>query len=328
MASKIIAVVGATGNQGSSVVKTFVALPNWHVRAITRNTSSGKAKELAALGAELVQADLSDVQSLSRAFQGAHAVFVLTDFWATYATAKQDKDGDVSSQLGYEREVQHSKNAANAATGISTLERFVYSALGPMKEASGGKYAHSYHWESKAAAVNYIEKEQPELAKKTSFIYPGAYSTNAFLLPKRNPESGEYSMVLPGPATMEMPIIDAPGSTGLFVRALIEDEKPGVKLMAYDSLMTMGEVLATWSRVSGTEAKFVQMTLQGMHEATGMPLEVLDGAAFLGEYHYMAGLENVIEPHQLKQKVVTPSYEEFLKTQSRDYLLGGEYPQM
>lgn len=327
MSSKTIAVIGATGNQGFSVAETFLSLPNWQVRAITRNTSSKKAQELAAAGAEVVQADLADVDSLSRAFEGVHAIFVLTDFWATYVSSLMDKESrDVSSQQGYDTEVMHSMNAAIAASRTTTLENFIYSALGPMKAASGGKYPHSYHWESKAAAVDYIQNQQPWLAKKTSYIYLGAYNTNAFLLPKLNAKSGEYEMVMPAPKETRFPIIDASKSTGLFVQALIEGEKPGVKLLAYDSYITMDEALKIWEKAAGKQAKYVQLTLQAMQEATGVPMEVLDGAAFIGEFGYTAGLDDVIEPHQLKMKVETPAYEEFLKTRDSEYLLEAKYP--
>lgn len=328
--SQIIAVVGATGNQGSSVVKTFVDLPGWKVRAITRNPNSDKAKELVSLGAEAVQADLSDVESLYRAFQGATAIFVNTDFWATYvASLGAGKNNEESAKLAYETELQYSKNAAIAAARIDTVAKYVYSALGPMKRASGGKYS-SYHWEGKADAVDYIEQEQLELAKKTSFIYLGAYNTNAFLLPKLNPKTEEYEVALPSPKETSFPVIDAAKSTGPFVRALVEDEQPGIKLLAYDpdSYLTAGETLAIWSRASGKEAKFVEFTLEAMHEATKVPLEILCGATYIYEFGYTAGLDNVIEPHQLKNKVQTPSYEEWLKTKGEAYLFSGKYPRV
>ena len=47
---KIIVVVGATGNQGGSVVNTFLGLPAWQVRGITRNASSEAAKKLKEKG--------------------------------------------------------------------------------------------------------------------------------------------------------------------------------------------------------------------------------------------------------------------------------------
>jgi uncharacterized protein YbjT (DUF2867 family) len=51
------------------------------VRAITRNTGSDKATGLAQLGAELVEADLDDVESMKRAFRGAYGAYCVTNFW-------------------------------------------------------------------------------------------------------------------------------------------------------------------------------------------------------------------------------------------------------
>jgi len=71
---KIIAVVGATGAQGGGLVRAILKDGSgaYGVRALTRDTSSDKAKELASLGAKLVPADVDDAASLERAFSGAH----------------------------------------------------------------------------------------------------------------------------------------------------------------------------------------------------------------------------------------------------------------
>lgn len=59
--SKIIAVIGATGAQGMAVVQDLLAPSKvgstspWRVRALTRNANHPRAKELEALGVELVQ---------------------------------------------------------------------------------------------------------------------------------------------------------------------------------------------------------------------------------------------------------------------------------
>ncbi|RYC64164.1 hypothetical protein CHU98_g2020 [Xylaria longipes] len=319
---KIIAVIGATGNQGSSVARTFSSLPNWHVRAITRQPTSEKATQLANLGCEVVQADLMDVASLSRAFEGAHAIFLNTDFWAVFrASALTGDDPEKSSKLGYENEVLHGKNAVQAAAGVPTLERLVYSALGPMNRASNGKYPTSYHWETKAAIVDYIENEQPDLAKKASFIYIGAYVTNPLLMPQLDPKSGEYRIVINCSGTTRFPITNETQSTGPFVRALVEDEAPGTKLLAYDSYLTIDEAIQTWSRVTGKPAKLISVTLEQMHKLTGLPYEVLWAPSYMEEFGYMVGISNHIEPHQLKKKVTTPSFEEYLKTRDVNQLL-------
>lgn len=68
-----------SGRQGSSVVRSLVQNPTFHVRAITRNPSSSKAKELASLGAELVKADGFNRQELQHAFSGSWGAFVNTN---------------------------------------------------------------------------------------------------------------------------------------------------------------------------------------------------------------------------------------------------------
>lgn len=56
---KIIAVFGATGQQGGSVVDIFLNDPKlkneWSVPAVTRDITKESAKKLAAQGAEVVQ---------------------------------------------------------------------------------------------------------------------------------------------------------------------------------------------------------------------------------------------------------------------------------
>src|SRR3990170_3574892 len=69
-----VAVVGATGRQGSAVARHLLA-DGWQVRALTRNPSSPAARALNDLGAELHQVDLDDVESLRRAFRDVHGVF-------------------------------------------------------------------------------------------------------------------------------------------------------------------------------------------------------------------------------------------------------------
>ena len=60
---------------------------SFSARAITRDPSSEKAQELAALGAEVVAGDVDDEASLERAFSGAHGAFCVTFFWAHFTPA-------------------------------------------------------------------------------------------------------------------------------------------------------------------------------------------------------------------------------------------------
>jgi uncharacterized protein YbjT (DUF2867 family) len=88
---KIIAVVGATGAQGGGLVRAILADPQggFAARAITRNAKSDKAQELARLGAEVVEADVDDTPSLTKAFGGAHGSFCVTFFWDHFSPEKE-----------------------------------------------------------------------------------------------------------------------------------------------------------------------------------------------------------------------------------------------
>jgi NmrA-like family len=262
---KIIVVVGATGNQGSSVAHTFLKLPEWHVRAVTRDPSSSASQALSSLGAEVVKADLSDHAALSQAFSNANAIFVNTDFWGAYVGTKKALAGQEdfeakASQIAFDKEVSWGKNAAHAAAAVPSLERYVYSTLPNIKTGSKGKYS-SHHNETKGTVVDNLLKEQPELAKKASFIYLGAYTTNPFFAaPQFDPTTETFKFVLPLKKETKMPVIDPTKSTGPLVRALIEDEEPGTHLLAYDSYPTMAEIVKLWSKASGEEAEYVEVT--------------------------------------------------------------------
>jgi uncharacterized protein YbjT (DUF2867 family) len=88
---KIIAVVGATGAQGGGLVRAILkdADGPFAARALTRDAGSDKARELKALGAEVVEADVNDVESLKKAFEGAHGAFCVTFFWEHFSPEKE-----------------------------------------------------------------------------------------------------------------------------------------------------------------------------------------------------------------------------------------------
>jgi uncharacterized protein YbjT (DUF2867 family) len=91
---KIIAVAGATGAQGGGLVRSILADPSgeFAVRALTRNPSSDAARALADLGAEVVQADISDQASMLRAFEGAYGAFCVTFFWDHFSPDQEMAD--------------------------------------------------------------------------------------------------------------------------------------------------------------------------------------------------------------------------------------------
>ena len=112
---KTIAVVGATGAQGGGLARAIFLgrESSFHVRALTRNARSDKAAELARLGADVVEANLDDIESLKRAFRGAYGAYCVTNFWEHFSP---------------ERERDQAANMAKAASAAG-VEHVIWSTL-------------------------------------------------------------------------------------------------------------------------------------------------------------------------------------------------------
>jgi uncharacterized protein YbjT (DUF2867 family) len=187
---KIISVVGATGAQGGGLVRAIQNDPGggFTARALTRDPSSEKAKELSRLGAEVVAADVDDPASLERAFEGAHGAFCVTFFWAHSSP---------------ERELAEATSMAKAAkrTGVkhviwSTLEdtrRWVPLDDDRMPTLLG-KYKVP-HFDAKGEADQVFR----DLGVPTTFLLTSFYWDNLIYFgagPKRGPD-GKLAFTLP-----------------------------------------------------------------------------------------------------------------------------------
>src|SRR5262252_2931963 len=113
--AKVIAVIGSTGSQGGGLCNAILSDPSggFSCRAVTRDTNKDKAKALAAKGAEVVKADLDDVESLKKAFAGADGVYAVTNFWEHFSA---------------EKEKAQAKNIADAAKAAG-VKHVVWSTL-------------------------------------------------------------------------------------------------------------------------------------------------------------------------------------------------------
>ena len=135
MKDKIIAVTGATGQQGGAVARKLLA-DGWKVRALTRDLNKPEARELKKLGAEIVPGDMEDRTQLDAAFAGAYGVFSVQNFWLP--------------GVGFDGEVRQGKNVADAAKAAG-VEHLVYSSVGAAHRGMGQK-----HFESKWTIEQHI----------------------------------------------------------------------------------------------------------------------------------------------------------------------------
>ncbi len=120
MSSKVIAVSGATGQQGGSVA---LELRNagYKVRALTRKLDSPAAKALAKSGAEVIQTEFTNSASLESALTGVDAFFLVTTPFESGTELEIDQgiaavDAAVKARVPYI--VFSSVSDANTKTGV------------------------------------------------------------------------------------------------------------------------------------------------------------------------------------------------------------------
>jgi uncharacterized protein YbjT (DUF2867 family) len=189
-AKKIIAVLGATGAQGGGLVRAIQADDDggFTARAITRNADSEGAKALAALGAEVVEADASDEKSLEKAFDGAYGAYCVTFFWDHFSPQTEN---------------EHVRNMATAAKKAG-VEHVIWSTLEdtrkwvPLDDDRMPTLMDHYkvpHLDAKGES----DKVFSELGVPTTYLLTSFYWDNLInfgMAPTRG-EDGKLSFVLP-----------------------------------------------------------------------------------------------------------------------------------
>ncbi len=187
---KIIAIVGATGAQGGGLARAILndKKSPFAVRALTRNVDSAAAEALAARGAEVVAADVDDVESLKRAFAGAYGAYCVTFFWEHFSPDK---------------EKAQARNMAKAAKAAG-LKHVVWSTFEDSRDwiplsddrmpTLQGKYKVA-HFDAKAEANAFFT----ELGVPTTFLYTSFYWDNLISFgmgPKKGPD-GVLAFTIP-----------------------------------------------------------------------------------------------------------------------------------
>ncbi|KAK1986738.1 NmrA-like family protein [Colletotrichum cereale] len=252
----LIVVTGATGTQGGSVARLLAKDPSWKVRGITRNADSDKAKELEALGIEMVSANLNDASSLSHAFEGAVAIFGTTNFWET-APSRGVEAAAVEEEKQF-------VNIADTAAKVPTLKHLVLSTMPNCEAISGGKLPCA-HWDAKARGGEYVKKTHPELAAKTTEIWEGWYVDNFVNLPVSAPQPflGQHLMAQPSKAEGIVPVAGvAELNTGIVVQAVLAqaDKTFGKFVPVLTDLIPWSAIAEGWSRVTGKPAVYAELS--------------------------------------------------------------------
>ena len=168
---KLIAVIGATGQQGGAVVRALQAGGEFNVRALTRDPN--KHHDLAD---EVVKADLDRPETLKDAFEGVHGVFLVTNNW--------EPGTDEFKQA----------TAAVSAAKDAGVKHFIWSTLPDVEAISVGKFDVP-HFTGKAKVDRIVE--EAGFANHTFVIAPFYYGNLVGVIAPHKQADGSVGWALP-----------------------------------------------------------------------------------------------------------------------------------
>ncbi len=241
-ADRLILVSGATGTQGGAVARALLER-GFSVRGLTRNPDSEAARELAALGAEMVRGDFDDTASLDAALEGAYGAYSVQQYRG----------------IGVDAEIQQSKAIADAAKRAG-VEHFIYSSV---------IYAHFDtgvpQFESKVEIEAYIRS----IGLPSSFVRPASFMSN-FEGVREQVSKGVYRT--PFPADLERLHV-APQDIGRVIATAFADPDTwiGRDLNLAGQRISYADIAATMSRVMGHTVRYEQIPWDE-YAATATPM--------------------------------------------------------
>jgi len=175
---KLIAVMGATGQQGGGVVRALQASGQFKVRALTRDPS--KHRDLAE---EVVEADLDKPETLKAAFEGAQGVFLVTNFQE--AGANELKQATAAIRAAKDAGVKH----------------LIWSTLPDVEAISGGKF-NVPHFTGKSKIDRLVKEAGFE--NYTFVIAPFYYQNLAGVFTPQKQADGSTGWALPLDPTLRV----------------------------------------------------------------------------------------------------------------------------
>ncbi|MFG2161177.1 NmrA family NAD(P)-binding protein [Streptomyces olivaceus] len=268
-ASAPVLVTGATGRQGGAAARALLkaGVP---VRALVRDPSTDRAAAVAALGAELVAGDLDDRDSLTRAAEGARAVFSvqMPDF----------------GRRGFEGEVEQATHLIEAA-GAAGVPQFVHTSVsGAGQHTSWVKDDWSWMEPYYTAKAGIQDRVRDAGFARWTLLKPGYFMEN--LLPSeaivfpRGLEGGLVTLLKPATRLSLVAVDDIGAAAAAAVAAPERFDR--VELELASDVLTMREIADILTEHLDTAVTAPDMTKEEA-VAAGMPDMGL-GQASLNEH--------------------------------------------
>ena len=254
---KVIAVIGATGQQGGGVVRALTARGHFKVRALSRHPDQHRG-----LADEVAEADLNRPDTLDAAFASAHGVFLVTNFWAPGTD-----------------EVKEATAAVRAAKNAG-VKHVIWSTLPNVEAISGGKF-NVPHFTGKSK-VDRIVKEAG-FAHHTFVIAPFYYENLVRALAPQKQADGSLGWALPlNPSVRCIHMGDIRELGDIVAGALAQPDQAGhgEYLPLVGDFLSFNEIVDTLNR-QGHKFSFHQVPKDGF------PTELADTFGYFEAHTYL-----------------------------------------
>jgi len=208
---KVIAVMGATGMQGGGVVDAILADGTFACRAITRSTSSDKARALKDKGCEVVEADADKPGTLKKAFKGAEGAFLLTNFWEHHDFEREARQAIAAADAAHDAGVKHIVWSTLEDTMEHDSLRDVIPKIGNAKVP---------HFEAKSKATHYMKSK----LYPVTYLYTSFYMENFYFFEMlRRVDDSNYEVILPTSRPNSKIAMVSMHDLGLMVLSIFKD---------------------------------------------------------------------------------------------------------
>ncbi|KAJ6487253.1 hypothetical protein C8R47DRAFT_519140 [Mycena vitilis] len=260
--SRIVSVFGATGSQGSALIRALLEDGTFTPRAIARNPGNEAAQELKKQGVEVVKGDSLDKASLVEALRGSEAVFGVT---VPIFPLKAEGEGL--------NEVDQGKNMVDAAKEAG-VKFFVFSSLPSANKLTNGKYKDLLIYEQKAVVEEYLKSSGLANASLHTCMFLENYWKFGGLLKKT--ETG-FDVAVPYYKPTEQQTFtwvehDVPVAVLALLKNYTDPSKniSGKTYPVVTARTTYGELTALTGKALGVEVTFTAAPLIGVPQLENM----------------------------------------------------------
>jgi uncharacterized protein YbjT (DUF2867 family) len=136
---------------------------------------------------------MSSHEDVAKAVEGAHTVYLVTNFWETMSAKPEILQGKIVTDACKEADVKH----------------LIFSSLINASKASEGRLANITHFDGKAEVEEYIR----ESGVPASFVMLGIFMSELFSMIRKQ-EDGSFILPVPVSPEAVAPFVDPSTDTG------------------------------------------------------------------------------------------------------------------